>query len=549
MALAEQAELVLRLAPTERLEFLLEAPRPMALVRALPDADLHLTVREVGPHDALPLLALASASQIAHLLDLEGWRRDRFDALRTGAWVALFAESGEATLKRFVRHADDELLTLLLRDWARVRSIAIDHEEPTRGHGLTEAGDELGAMSPDGAYRFSPERTEHQMAVRRFAEALFLDDQPRYLGLVRAALWELPSALEEQALHWRNSRLEEHGYPPFEDALAVYAPPDEHAVATPAPPRPAGAEGLSAPRAALAALGRHGLVPGAAEALDAATRERVLFGLTAVASRVLVADGADTGSIEAQRRALERASAYVGLALEARGASDPSSAAALLSEIPAVELFRQGFARPAALAARARAMLGRGWGAGHPRALDLLDAPLRARVAALLEPRPLYVDADAERSVRLRDFRALAEVDETRAGLDLLDALARTLLVETGTTAPELLDEERRAFEETPRFSTLLLTMLAWHAVRDERRIDRLPQDLVADFLRTTASRRTADPDAAARAMDKLLEAIAADYPLRSFAGSCLERLAADCAGVEPGTPVTPRIVGCLRLG
>ena len=34
----------------------------------------------MGPADSLPLLGLASAAQLQHLLDLEAWRNDRLDA-------------------------------------------------------------------------------------------------------------------------------------------------------------------------------------------------------------------------------------------------------------------------------------------------------------------------------------------------------------------------------------------------------------------------------------------------------------------------------------
>jgi hypothetical protein len=102
----------------------------------------------------------------------------------------------------------------------------------------------------------------------------------------------------------------------------------------------------------------------------------------------------------------------------------------------------------------------------------------------------------------------------------------------------------------------LLLTALAWHATKGELRVDRIPSELVADFLRTTASRRTADPEAPARAMTRLIDALVGDAELsrrpaatlRAFATTCLDRLAADCGNLDPGTPATPRVVGCLRL-
>ena len=77
-----------------------------------------------------------------------------------------------------------------------------------------------------------------------------------------------------------------------------------------------------------------------------------------------------------------------------------------------------------------------------------------------------------------------------------------------------LLILELKPFEELPRFSTLLLTALAWHATRGDLRIDRLLSDVVADFLRTTASRRTADPEAPSRAMTKLVDALVAESEL-----------------------------------
>ena len=560
LSIRQQAELVLRLPAEERAKFLLEAPKPMALVRALPDSDFYLTVREVGPEGALPLLVLASATQIAHLLDLESWRRDRFDPLRCGAWVALLVEAGEATILRFARTIDDETLILLFRLWAKVKPLDIDHEEPTKGHGITEYGDERGFISPDGNNLFAPERTEHAIAVRRLAESLYNDDADRFAGIIRSALFELPSEVEETALRWRASRLEEHGYPTWDEALSIYAPP-ETAVPSLAEPPPAppqiDREALAAPRSALRVFGPTALIVHAVDAMTSEDRERVLFSLMALANRVLVADGDDAGSVESHTRVLERAGAYVGLALESRGLRDGAAASTILIEISAVELFREGYALAAALQSRARLLWKTGWGLGAGKPEELIDAPLRARVRALQLARPLYVAfADGEETAAARDFRTLSEIEETKVTLELCDALGETLLARRGLTAADLLNEERRPFEDIPRFSTLLLTALAWHSVRGELRVDRLPTDVVADFLRTTASRRTADPGAPARAMSRLVEALDADAELtrrpaatlRAFGTTCLDRLAADCGNLDPGMPATPRVVGCLRL-
>lgn len=556
LTVREQAELVLRLPAHDRLKFVLEAPKPMAVARALPDSDFYLTVREVGPQEAIPLLALASTTQIAHLLDLESWRRDRFDPTRCGAWVALLVEAGEATVRRFARTIDDETLILLFRLWARVHALEIDHEEPTRGHGITETGDERGFISPDGANLFNPEHAEHAPAVRHLAEMLFHEDRSRYLGIIRSALFELPSEVEETALHWRGSRLEEHGYPTWDEALSIYAPPANDASSRwPAPP-PADAEGPIAPRLALQAIGPDTPIVPSLDALDHDDRERVLHSLTALANRVLVADGADAGSMEAQRAVMERTGAYVGIALESRGVRDGAAGARALRDVTPVELFREGYAQTVVLRTRARAMLATGWGHGFPSAEELLEAPLRARVRGASSPHPLYVVLADDGPGDPRPFRSLAEIDETHVTLELCETLGHVLLTRRDTTAPTLLCEEKRPFEDVPRFGTLLLTTLAWHAARGRITLDRLPADVVADFLRTTASRRTADRAAPARAMTRLIDALAEESylarlpvaTLRAFGSTCLDRLAADCGNLDPGSPVTPRVVGCLRL-
>lgn len=550
LTVREQAELALRLPAKERLELLLHAPKPMQLVRALPDGEVYLTVREVGPFDAMPLLSLASGSQIAHILDLESWRGERFDATRSGAWVALLVEAGEPTLKRFLRTADDALLLALFRDWARVSQIETDHEEPVAGHGETEAGGDRGFVSPDGAHRFSPAIPEHAPAVRRLAEAFFRDDQRRYLRTLWEARMELPAEIEEDALHWRQSRLEEHGFPSRDEALAIYDPPvgGDLPLPRPLPPDPGEGAVLSGTRSPLVRLGGRLVLAKAADRLTGDEREVVLFGVVSLANKILVADVMDAGDPEAHKRAFEKAGSYVDVALEARGVRDPDAAADVLTRVPAVELFREGYARAAALRARAKRVAGEGWASRHSRAFDLLESPIRARVRGLLYPRPLYHDPDVETEIAYRDFRSLAEIDEARAALDLAEVAGRVLL--------ERLGFPPSAVESGATFSTLLLTALAWHAARGAPRAEALPADVVSDFLREVASRKTAPVGAPGRALAALLDRLERDgiathderRILEVFGHACLDRLAADCGSLDPGTPITPLTVGSLWL-
>ena len=83
-----------------------------------------------------------------------------------------------------------------------------------------------------------------------------------------------------------------------------------------------------------------------------------------------------------------------------------------------------------------------------------------------------------------------------------------------------------------------------------------LPPEVTALFLRTVASRRTADPEAAPRALREFLDRLvitlgltpAQHTALRAFGTACLERLDGECSMLDPGAPVDPRYVSCLLL-
>src|SRR6516162_9837657 len=56
-------------------DLLLDAPDPLALVRAIPPEELYLALLDVGPEDAAEVVALASPEQFRHFVDLSAWPR------------------------------------------------------------------------------------------------------------------------------------------------------------------------------------------------------------------------------------------------------------------------------------------------------------------------------------------------------------------------------------------------------------------------------------------------------------------------------------------
>jgi hypothetical protein len=286
-------------------------------------------------------------------------------------------------------------------------------------------------------------------------------------------------------------------------------------------------------------------------------QDRALRELVALGNRVLVADSGDTGDPGARIAALEKSAATVNVALEARGVAEPSRAAETISSVPLIELFREGHEQAAALSRRVHTMRREGWASADPAALTLLDSPIRERLEALLIPRPSYFDVNEDiTEVAVRPFQSMSEISETTVALEIADMLARLFVEKLGLDVAAVLNTERPERAEAPRFSTFVLTLLAWHSTRGEINGAALPTEIVGSFVEKVASERTAPPDAPALALSALREELErqqllneGDTPLfDAFGRACLLQLAEECRNLDPALPVDPRYISSLLI-
>ena len=131
-------------------------------------------------------------------------------------------------------------------------------------------------------------------------------------------------------------------------------------------------------------------------------------------------------------------------------------------------------------------------------------------------------------------------------------------------TADELraiFDAAHRHFKEQPEAANAALGLLfaalsyRWLA-KGQPDPDGFHLERVANFLRTVASRRTADAEAPQRALVALVAQVTEELGidaressvLLAFGRACLEQLAAECATMDPGVPIDPRYISCLLV-
>ena len=159
-------------------------------------------------------------------------------------------------------------------------------------------------------------------------------------------MWELPLETEEWALRWRTGRLEDLGFPSWDEAMGIYGyvRPDERARLGEAgsaidveawrlpvwlPNLPVGAD---AGHAVFRAIAR----------LDDDERRTCFYAFVALANRVAVADGMDLGDAEAIPTAIEKAAAVASRGLEYVSAENQLDPTEVLRRVSLVRLFRVG---------------------------------------------------------------------------------------------------------------------------------------------------------------------------------------------------------------
>ncbi|HZS39792.1 MAG TPA: DUF6178 family protein [Polyangia bacterium] len=129
---------------------LLEQPRLVEKVQALPPRALLGLIDHVGLEDAGELVALATVEQLARIFDEDLWRSaragedERFDPARFGLWLEIMLEAGEAFAADRLAALPEDLLALALHAVVLV----IDLDEVT----LSVVDDQLEKALESGPY-------------------------------------------------------------------------------------------------------------------------------------------------------------------------------------------------------------------------------------------------------------------------------------------------------------------------------------------------------------------------------------------------------------
>lgn len=336
---------------------ILEHKSPGRVVQELPPLDFFWLVKRVGGDDCVPLLELASADQWQYLLDLELWRKDRLDLQQASLWLKRLYQADHVRLMRWLFSEGKDFAFYFFSKSIQV--FVREEDEPydlPNGFFCIDRGLYIRAIN-------SEHRDTLEKIIRAMADEDFVQCRTFLLGLADL----IPAEIEEEMYRLRNTRLGEHGFFPFEEALSVYASLD---------PKRIGDERSSdltdviykeeiramVPVSPLYSAGANNIVTKTASRItDPLFVDRIRLEFAGLCNQILSADGLPVGDAEVLIRACRKAAGYLNLALEGLCGNKISTTEQLLRSHSLKSIFRVGFGLVLKLKWQAEQWFERSW--------------------------------------------------------------------------------------------------------------------------------------------------------------------------------------------
>ncbi|PIR18404.1 MAG: hypothetical protein COV46_00195 [Deltaproteobacteria bacterium CG11_big_fil_rev_8_21_14_0_20_49_13] len=446
---------ILGLPPEKRLEAVLNSSNPAALVRSMPEEEVWLTIKKLGPHDALAILANTSVEQVQYILDIEFWKKDRFIPEQSLTWLSHLKDCGEEKVLEWVHETDADSVILALKDFIHVKKKETSDDNPLEHDWPYH----LAPQTMDGSYYYQALSERADEVVRPIFEIIAKNDHAFFMKLCNAMMAEIRSNLEEAAFTWRTKRLSEKGFVSIEEALEVYRYLNDRQMSSLPKRQTLSLEETE--KAALYPLALGGeeypvLMLALGSLKNDEVAEDVAKEIATLANKVIMADGRAI-TPETITACLKKVMAYVNIGLEHLSGADIHKAGDVLRERWTMNLFQIGFSLVSRLRQHAKKFLTSGWPAELGGDLTLLEPSLASKINALLRRRPLYFSGEFEEPA-YRDFKSVDEAREVNIAIEKAEFIGDMIKGVFKVRLSEL--KSLVAERENMTFSTILLT--AW---------------------------------------------------------------------------------------
>ena len=472
-----QLDIVLEARGKERLHYLFLSEHPDQLVQLLPALEVFLTVKEIGERDSLDLIGLTTAEQFQYLLDLDLWKRDQLDLEKILHWMEILIETGERKITQFIHSADPEFIVLLLKKFLHVTTL--EGEE-------LEMRERIPLFTLDQYYFIDFKGKKTREVFEPFIKILYRTDGEGFRRLMEFLICELESELEETGYRLRNGRLNDHGFPDFEESLEIYRFIDPDSLV-------GGEKSLGVwdreeirKESSPFYLTFQNEGPFLSSILskmdDSPLQDRLKQEITTLCNKAIIAEAIDLSNIAAMERMVKKVYHYLNIGLQYLSREEEIKALEVLRSLPIQKIFQCGVSSTLLLKRKAKTFLNRSWFSGDRGNLVFLDPPHLEKFEGVLRRRP-----SLHRNGVSEDFKSLRDLKEMEVFLESIEVIVN-FIEERLKVTPQSLREmdlsgcHPEAWQEIT-LSTIFLTAFANHTVNGTFKFEAIEKARLQDLF------------------------------------------------------------------
>ena len=418
---------ILALAPNDAYHEILEHPEPTALIHSFAEEDFFFLIHDIGPADSLELLAMASSRQWEYILDVEIWHRDQIDLKAVTHWFNLLLKAAPSRFVNWALRDKPDLVEYYMNKTIDV-CIREHDQDPSELEGDFFTFDDVfyvRLVDPPEKRESDPESLERQQAfLGDMLHRLAMTDHVLYQETLLRTVNVIPAESEEEAYRFRNVRLAEKGFLPFDEAVGVYQPINIRALKKQEkqiPPERTPDHFLPIPLNHLAFLEKDNWFSRALSIISLdETFQQIQIEFAGLCNQIASADQKPIHDREELRDIVKKACGYLEIGLERLAGKkttlDDNKTAAMIRSYPLIDIFRLGYGVVINLKQRAKQWQQQSWFANNRLALSFWDELLVGVIGGLLVDRPKFFD-NFQTEGLYREFASLADVKSTHKAL------------------------------------------------------------------------------------------------------------------------------------
>jgi hypothetical protein len=279
---------------------------------------------------------------------------------------------------------------------------------------------------------------ERTAFLTKFLHRLAEHDHLVFQSVLLESAHVIPAETEEEVYHWRNVRLAEKGFVPFDEAVGIYQPVTSQQLISQTPKfipcsRDAETSFLPVPAYPLREMPEETHFSRALARIEAGQMLTHLeWEFTNLCNQLIVADRKAVRNREQLRETVEKACGYISIGLEQLKAEkdqkvDPGEAAAKLIRYPLMGLFRLGFGAALKIKWEAERWLSTCWFAKAGLKLSFWGEQWMGTLGGILLKKPQYYD-NYKTDVLYREFKSREDVELTEKVFRQIQAVDHLLV-------------------------------------------------------------------------------------------------------------------------